>query len=312
MFLQMKKELTILIPTFNRANLLNRAIESLSQQNQDIKIHCIISDNASKDSTTEVVSKWKNHSKNLIISYKKHFQEIEPFLNWKSMIDYIDTDYSKFLFDDDWLENDALSTMLSDINILNADSIIYNTNIYAKTKKFVPIYNYYDQQDLKLTTQNVIDSVLRNSKPFPVTPSAAIQSSTLLKKAMQFSEVNTECTKKIIGNDLIMNFYPVFVGKHSHYKNESIVNLWGGEDSITINTTNGRLLSFCYLKSLIYLIEKNEISLDKNQARKINNKIFINNFRSIYDKETTKFSNSDIFHSKISLKEIFAKFSKKK
>ena len=35
-------------------------------------------------------------------------------------------------------------------------------------------------------------------------------------------------------------------------------------------------------------------------------------FRSIYDKETTKFSNSDIFHSKISLKEIFAKFSKKK
>ena len=80
---------------------------------------------------------------------------------------------------------------------------------------------------------------------------------------MQFSEVNTECTKKIIGNDLIMNFYPVFVGKHTHYKNESIVNLWGGDDSITINTTNGRLLSFCYLKSLIYLIEKNEISLEK-------------------------------------------------
>lgn len=307
----MKKELTILIPTFNRENLLNRAIESLSQQNEEIKIHCIISDNASEDNTKEVVSRWKNYSKNLIISYKKQIQKIEPFQNWKSMIEYIDTDYSKFLFDDDWLENDALRTMLNDINILNADSIIYNTNIYAKTKKYVPKSNYYDQQDLKLTTQNVIDSVLRISKALPVTPSAAIQSSTLLKKALLFSEVNTECTQKIIGNDLIMNFYPVFVGKHSHYKNKSIVNLWGGDDSITINTTNGRFLSFCYLKSLIHLIEENKISLNKNQISKINNKIFINNFRSIYDKELTKFNNSNYFHSKISVKEIFEKFLNK-
>lgn len=306
----MKKELTVLIPTINRENLLNRAIQSLSNQNEEIKIHCIIADNASTDNTEDVVYKWKNYRKNLKISYIKHFQEIDPFLNWKSMIKYIDTDYSKFLFDDDWLEKDALKTMLNDINTLNADSIIYNTNIYAKTKNYVPLFNYYDQQDLKLTTKKVIDSVLRISKALPVTPSAAIQSSTLLTQAMQFSEVNTECTKKIIGNDLIMNFYPVFVGKHSHYKNNSIVNLWGGEDSITINTTNGRLLSFCYLKSLIYLIEEYSMSLNRNHIRKINNKIFINNLRSIYDKEVTKFNNSDIFYSKLSLKEIFEKFSK--
>ena len=41
----MKKEITVLIPTFNREDLLDRAIQSLSQQNEEIKIHCIISDN---------------------------------------------------------------------------------------------------------------------------------------------------------------------------------------------------------------------------------------------------------------------------
>lgn len=310
MSLYMKKELTILIPTFNRENLLNRALESLSQQNQEIKIHCIVSDNASEDNTEEVVFKWKNHNKNLKISYKKHIQKIEPFLNWKSMIEYIDTEYSKFLFDDDWLEKDALITMLKDIEILKADSIIYNTNIYAKAKKYVPIFNYYEQENLKLTSQKVIDSVLRISKVFPVTPSAAIQTSTLLKKAILFSEINTDCTKKIIGNDLIMNFFPVFAGKHCYYQNKNIINLWGGEDSITINTTNGRLLSFCYLKSLIYLIEENGASFNQNQARRINNKIFINNFRSIYDNEITKFNNSDIFYPKLSLKEMFEKLLK--
>ena len=63
----MKKEITVLIPTFNREDLLDRAIQSLSQQNQEIKIHCIISDNSSFDNTKDVVNKWKKQDKNFII-----------------------------------------------------------------------------------------------------------------------------------------------------------------------------------------------------------------------------------------------------
>ena len=41
----MLKEITILIPTYNRSELLNKNLESISSQDYKGKINCIISDN---------------------------------------------------------------------------------------------------------------------------------------------------------------------------------------------------------------------------------------------------------------------------
>ena len=66
----MKKEITVLIPTFNRCELLNRAITSLERQDERISIHCVISDNFSSDDTQEMVNSWVNKKRNLKITYK--------------------------------------------------------------------------------------------------------------------------------------------------------------------------------------------------------------------------------------------------
>ena len=50
-------DLTVLIPTKNRSIFLNRLLESLSNQNINSKIKCVISDNNSSDSTKEIVNK---------------------------------------------------------------------------------------------------------------------------------------------------------------------------------------------------------------------------------------------------------------
>ena len=307
----MINEVTVLIPTFNRSKLLNRALESISRQSKDINIHCVISDNLSTDNTQKVIQEWQDFKSNLKITYIKHKNSITPFENWKSLISHSDTEYSKFLFDDDWLESNALSTMLQDLSNLEAKSITYNTNIYAKSFNYEPIKNYYAKDTCELNMNIVIDSILKLSSPLPVTPSASILATDLLIKAMNFSEINKNCTKYPIGNDLIMNYYPTFLGKKSYFQNKSIVNLWGGNDSITIRTTDGKLLSFCYLESLIYLIDNFYTDLTKDQLKIINHKIFLNNFRSKYQKNLKAFYNSKTFQPSLSFAEIFKHFSSK-
>ena len=90
----MINEITILIPTYNRAELLNKNLESI--QNQDFKgrINCVISDNNSSDLTYEIYKKWQNRNKNIHIKYLKNDKDIpaiENFINTllKSFIVFI-------------------------------------------------------------------------------------------------------------------------------------------------------------------------------------------------------------------------------
>ena len=151
----MINEVTIFIPTYNRSKLLNRALKSISCQSSDINIHCVVSDNSSTDDTQKVIQEWQDFRSNLKITSIKHENRITPFENWKSLISYSDTEYSKFLFDDDWLEANALETMLQDLNNLKANSITYNTNIYAKSFNYEPIKNYYAKDSCELNTNIV-------------------------------------------------------------------------------------------------------------------------------------------------------------
>ena len=95
----MINEVTILIPTFNRSKLLNRALESISRQSKNINIHCVVSDNSSPDNTQKVIQGWQDFNSNLKITSIEHKKSITPFENWKSLISHSDTEYSKFLFD---------------------------------------------------------------------------------------------------------------------------------------------------------------------------------------------------------------------
>ena len=126
----MKKEITVLVPTYNRSKLLKRTLDSLSVQDPTIHINCVISDNCSTDDTKNLAGSFHQHSKNLKITYIRQDNQLSPLDNWKFLLSYMDTEYSKFLFDDDWLHEDALKIMFNDIEMLEADSLIYNTSIF--------------------------------------------------------------------------------------------------------------------------------------------------------------------------------------
>ena len=57
----------------------------------------------------------------------------------------------------------------------------------------------------KLTTDDVINHVLQLAPVFPVSPTASVMKSKYIEEAIIFGQANNICTKKLMGNDLIMN-----------------------------------------------------------------------------------------------------------
>jgi len=96
--------LTIAIPTFNRAKLLDRCLEyMLSQINDDIKndIELIVSDNDSKDNTADIVNKYIQ--KGFAIRYSKNIENVGPDRNIAGCFLKATAKYVWIFSDDDFL-----------------------------------------------------------------------------------------------------------------------------------------------------------------------------------------------------------------
>lgn len=305
----MKDELTVLIPTRNRSVYLDNLLLSLDNQTYPHRIKCVISDNNSTDETYKIVNKWKK-SKKLSINYIKNEHDISPIENWKILVDIVETKYSKFIFDDDWIENNCIEKMIELIKTENSDIVISNFNSFLETnnKNSQIKKNYLNMPSKFLTSEDILDFFLFSGKKINVSPTGALYKTNLMKEAFYFSLLKESyCTTLGIGNDLIMNFYSLFEGKKVYYTNESLVNCTAHEDSITVKT-NDKLKYYCYLRSLILLIKNFSIDLNKKQMHVLNFKIFIYKFRAILFKELKNLINNDDFNFKLSISKIIMGF----
>ncbi|MFP3551100.1 glycosyltransferase [Paraburkholderia sp. SIMBA_049] len=104
-----KPLVTVLIPTFNRAEMVKAAVGSvLTQTFADWQL--IVSDNASTDHTREVMAELIAQDSR--IQYFRHDENIGMLGNWESLIKRIDTKYFVVLTDDDLLLPRFFATIL--------------------------------------------------------------------------------------------------------------------------------------------------------------------------------------------------------
>lgn len=124
------KKISIIIPTFNRADFLDQAINSiLSQTSDDFEI--IISDNASTDHTSNVVEKYKTDHR---VHYHKNETNIGMVANWrKAIFEHSQCEWFIIMSDDDYfIDNNYISDALQileehQLSLLYANGYILNT-----------------------------------------------------------------------------------------------------------------------------------------------------------------------------------------
>jgi glycosyltransferase involved in cell wall biosynthesis len=126
-------KVSIVIPTFNRANYLENCI--LSCLNQTVKCEIIVCDHGSSDNTQEIMKKY--HDKVIYIrrevDYGIHF-------SWLDGILIATNDLIHINYDDDWiaptfiekclgLMNDSVGCCFSNVNMFNQESDSYKYNV---------------------------------------------------------------------------------------------------------------------------------------------------------------------------------------
>jgi len=91
------KTVSIVIPTFNRAKLLERAIES--SLNQTYPCEIVVCDHGSRDHTPEVADRFGNR-----IRYIRRSEDRGPIICWRDGIEQATGEIVHIAYDDDWMD----------------------------------------------------------------------------------------------------------------------------------------------------------------------------------------------------------------
>ncbi|MDX8380853.1 MAG: glycosyltransferase family 2 protein [Ghiorsea sp.] len=116
--------LSITIPTFNRADLLNYCLELHIPIAREHNIQIFISDNASTDLTRVIVEARKKEYP--LIQYYRNDQNVGFDKNFELALKYPDTEYVWLLGDTYQIPSDALRCVLTSIKKKKYDAIVMN------------------------------------------------------------------------------------------------------------------------------------------------------------------------------------------
>ena len=174
----MEKELvSILIPVYNRVNLVGETIDSaLCQTYKNIEI--IIVDNCSTDGTWELLQNYALKDKR--ISIFKNEKNIGPVRNWKCCIDKAKGKYAKILFSDDLISNNCIEVMVTEFD---QETAFVLSSIIMFDKIFQKDISKFKIKDQFSTNEYLKDILLNNNYGFPVSPACALFRVYDLKKA---------------------------------------------------------------------------------------------------------------------------------
>ena len=143
--------LTISVPTYNRANLLERQLENLlNQVGQHNGIEILVCDNYSNDKTQEVVEKYQK--KNNCLKYFRQKKNEGLDKNVLSCYENAKGDFVWFLSDDDIIFDDAVTQILKEIKKTNFTVMAYsfcNSNNKENCKKNIQVRTHTSFTDKK-------------------------------------------------------------------------------------------------------------------------------------------------------------------
>jgi len=111
---RMTPSVTIAIPTFNRVELLRRAVESA--RNQDYpNVKVLICDNASSDDTAAYCRGLADVDER--VSVVRHPENVGPARNFLAGVAIAETEYFMWLGDDDWIERGFVSACVRALGV---------------------------------------------------------------------------------------------------------------------------------------------------------------------------------------------------
>jgi glycosyltransferase involved in cell wall biosynthesis len=123
----MNKLLTIAIPTYNRAEYLDKQLGWLAEAIKGYESDCeiLVSDNCSTDHTQSIISKWQNILKNITFKSNKNSENIGVMRNIMYCLTAAKTQYVWAIGDDDPIQKRAVAYVINKIKNINDLSLLF-------------------------------------------------------------------------------------------------------------------------------------------------------------------------------------------
>ncbi|MBD2384407.1 glycosyltransferase family 2 protein [Cylindrospermum sp. FACHB-282] len=131
----MNKLLTIAIPTYNRAALLDKQLTWLAKAIKGFESECeiIISDNCSTDNTQEIIQKWQSNFSNVVYKANRNIENIGLMKNIAFCLQAATSKYVWTVGDDDPIQERTLAYLLTLIQKNPSLGLIF-LNCYGRDK----------------------------------------------------------------------------------------------------------------------------------------------------------------------------------
>jgi hypothetical protein len=113
----MRKLLTIAIPTYNRAELLDKQLSWLCEAIKGYESDCeiLVSDNCSTDNTQEVINQWQENLSQITFHANRNSENIGVIKNITYCLESAKTKYVWTIGDDDPIQDEAITYILEKI-----------------------------------------------------------------------------------------------------------------------------------------------------------------------------------------------------
>jgi glycosyltransferase involved in cell wall biosynthesis len=226
----LNKKISIVIPTFNRADYLQVCIDSCI--NQTIECEIIVCDHGSSDNTPDVVKKYGNRIKYVRreIDSGVHFCWLDGILHAKNDLIHIN-------YDDDWIEPNFIESCINlfddSVGCVFTDAIVY----FEDTKKYSePLFK------LKSSTGVFPSKILlqQNHKDLTSPGAGVFRKQILLDNLFVGKIPFSKNEYHGVGPDLLFSLMSCVAYPNFGFVNEPLATFRAHSNSITIDSQSDK------------------------------------------------------------------------
>ena len=202
----MEKSLTIIIPSYNMAQLLPRCLDSLLAAGVPEAFEAIVVNDGSKDDTLQVALRYRDANPECIRVIDKPNGNYGSTIN--AALPQAQGKYVKILDADDWFDPEALAKFVKELSGTDADMVVTHfTQIHPKGVKELAKYNLYGKEPYEYGKTYDLDKVLSDGYiRFFLMHSLAYKTQMLLSSGYRQTE---GCSY----TDLEWDVYPLFYAR---------------------------------------------------------------------------------------------------
>ncbi|WP_427162651.1 glycosyltransferase family 2 protein [Aliinostoc sp. HNIBRCY26] len=186
----MNKILTIAIPTYNRAELLDQQLTWLASAIQGCESECeiLISDNCSTDHTPEIIQKWQTYFHNTRFHANRNSENLGVMRNIAYCIQAATSKYVWTISDDDKIDTKTISYLVQTLNnSLDLALLILNFScrhqitgelVYQKCYEF-------DGEEIEVEGRDVFEDCIKANRSGVQLMSAQVYRTDLAQRSLQ-------------------------------------------------------------------------------------------------------------------------------